>query len=62
MNHIIDFKEVNIQWEQISMEENHGSGCTEWYVEGIDDDGNEYGAIGEYQDDELINILDIEKL
>jgi len=54
--------QTEIDWQQINMEENHGSGCTEWYIEGYDDNNNLYGAIGSYQDDELVDVLDIEKL
>ena len=55
-------KKTKIDWEQITMEENHGSGCTEWYIEGYDNENNLYGASGIYQDDELVDVLDIEKL
>lgn len=55
-------KKTKIDWEQITMEENHGSGFTEWYIEGYDNENNLYGAIGSYTNDELVDVLDIEKL
>jgi len=62
MKHIVFNKEVEIEWEQQDLQEDHNSGCTEWSIQGIDKYQNEYTAIGWYQDNELIEVLDIEKL
>jgi hypothetical protein len=60
MKHVINNIEVEIHWEQLELEENHGSGCKEYSMIGTDDNGNEYSAIGHYQDDELIEIEDVQ--
>jgi hypothetical protein len=60
MKHTINDTEVDIDWSQYFLEENHGSGCTEWAINGEDENGNKYTAIGSYQDDELIEVTDIE--
>lgn len=60
MKHIIDGKEVNIEWEQLEIIERHDSGCVDWLVKGYGDDGIEYFGEGNYQDDELIDVIEIE--
>lgn len=62
MKHRINDIVVDIEWEQVSMEEDYGDGVTEWYMDGIDDNQNVYSAIGIYLHDELTDIVDIEKL
>lgn len=62
MQHRINDIVVDIEWEQVELGENHGSGCKEWLLEGSDDDGNIYTAIGWYQDNELTEVIDIEKI
>jgi len=62
MKHIIDNKEVNIDWEQVEIIDNHGSGCVDWMIKGEDEDGIEYWADGNYQDGELMEVSDIEIL
>lgn len=61
MKHTVFNKEVEIEWEQVELQEIH-SYCSEWSIKGIDKYQNEYTAIGWYQDNELIEVLDIEKL
>lgn len=60
MKHIIDNKEVNIEWEQLELSENHGSGCTNWIVQGEDEEGTMYFGDGSYQGDELMDVTEIE--
>ena len=62
MEHLIDGKKVNINWEQVEVIDNHGSGCTDWIIYGEDENGVEYYADGNYQDDELIEVSEIESL
>jgi len=58
--HIIDGKEITIDWERDCEIENHGSGCVYWGLSGLGSDGNEYIATGVYQYGELEEIQDIE--
>lgn len=60
MKHIIDGIEVNIDWEQVEVIDNHGSGCVDWVVQGYDEDNKEYFGDGNYQDDELTDVIEIE--
>lgn len=60
MKHIFEGKEIDIDWEQVEVIDNHGSGCVDWMVKGYDSDGGEYWADGNYQSGELIEITDIE--
>lgn len=60
MKHTIEGKEVNIDWEQVDLVDNHGSGCKEWSVSGEDENGITYFGSATYQDDELIEVNDIE--
>ena len=62
MEHIVFNEKVDIEWEQFELGENHRSGYKEWLLEGHDKEGNIYTAIGYYQNDELTDIVDIEKL
>jgi hypothetical protein len=62
MKHTINDKKVEIGWEQSEFQEEHGSGFTEWAISGLDDDGNEYTAIGYYQHDELTEVADIQQI
>jgi hypothetical protein len=58
MKHIIDGKEVDIDWEVGETYDNHGSGCKDVQLEGIGDDGNKYWASGNTQDGELVEVYD----
>ena len=60
MKHTINDKQVEIDWEQSDLIDNHGSGCKEYMVIGSDGQGIEYIGSGTYQDDELIEVTDIE--
>jgi len=60
MKHTINNIEVDIDWEQMELIENHGSGCKEWAINGEDAEGNKYSAMGTYQDDELEEITDVQ--
>jgi hypothetical protein len=62
MKHTINDKQVEIGWEQSDLIDNHGSGCKEYMVIGYDDQGKKYIGSGTYQDDELIEVLDIEQI
>jgi hypothetical protein len=62
MEHIVFNEKVDIEWEQVELGENHRSGYTEWLLEGHDKEDNIYTAVGYYQNDELTDIVDIEKL
>jgi len=62
MKHTIEGIEVEIEWEQEFMIENHGSGDEEWAVIGEGDDGRMYYGDGNYQHGELIDVIEIEKL
>lgn len=62
MNHLISNEEVNIEWERIALEENHGSGCTFYHLHGEGDNGKTYVATGIYQNDDLIEIEEIEEI
>lgn len=61
MKHIIENKEVNIDWDQKEILDNHGSGCQDWMIEGEDEDGVKYFAQGNYQSGELMEVTDIEE-
>lgn len=61
MKHLINGKEVNIDWEQMFVIDNHGSGCVDRAIKGIDEDENEYQAQGNYQGDELMEVTEIEE-
>lgn len=54
-------EQIKIEWQQRHLEENHGSGCTYWIVDGEDDNGNKFTGLGNYQGDELIDVTDIEE-
>lgn len=60
MKHEINGKEVNIEWEQDELIDRHDSGFANYSVNGIDDDGNEYEAIGDYLSGELEDVNEIE--
>ena len=60
MKHEINGVIVSIDWEQVGVIDNHGSGCVDWMVKGDSDDGKEYYADGNYQDGELVEVSDIE--
>ena len=60
MKHIIDGREVNIDWQKVEIIDNHGSGCVDWVVKGDGDDGKEYWGDGNYQHDELTDVIEIE--
>ena len=60
MKHIIDGKEVNIDWQKVEIIDNQGSGCVDWMVKGEGDDGKEYWGDGNYQHDELVDVIEIE--
>ncbi|MEB0262905.1 hypothetical protein [Mucilaginibacter sp. 10I4] len=64
MKHIIEGKEVNIDWEIGETIDNHGSGCKDVQLSGEGDDRNMYFASGNSQDDELVEVYedDIEVL
>lgn len=62
MKHIIEGQEVDIDWEQVEIIDNHGSGCIDWMVKGTGDDGKEYYGDGNYQSGELIEVTEIEEL
>jgi hypothetical protein len=49
-----------ITWEKGELIENHGSGCKEYAMNGVDKDGIEYIATGVYQDGVFEEIIDIE--
>lgn len=58
MKHIIEGKEVNIDWEVGDTIDNHGSGCRDVQLSGYGDGGKEYGASGNTQGDELVEVYD----
>ena len=60
MKHIIDGREVNIDWQQVEIIDNHGSGCVDLMVKGDGDDGKVYWGNGNYQDGELTDVIEIE--
>jgi len=62
MKHTINDIVVDIDWQKHDFIDNHGSGCREYLVIGEDDEGNEYIGTANYQDDELIEVTDIEKI
>lgn len=62
MKHTINDIVIDIDWGKAFFIENHGSGCKDYGVVGIGDDGNSYSGDGTYQDDELIEVTDIEKI
>lgn len=62
MKHTINNTEVEIDWDKIVLVDNHGSGCTQWVVQGVDKEGNEYVGDATYQDNELIEVEEIEKI
>ena len=61
MKHTVNNTEVEISWTKIEMVERHDSGCTEWNISGVDEHENYYGGSGTYQDDELIEVIDVEE-
>lgn len=62
MKHTINDIVIHIDWEQNELIDNHGSGCKEYSAIGTDDEGNEYIGSATYQDDELIEVIDIEQI
>lgn len=46
MKHIIDGKEINIDWEVVETVDNLGNGCREVSLKGEGDDGNTYSGCG----------------
>ena len=58
MKHIIDGKEVIIDWEIGETIDNHGSGCKDVQLSGEDADGNRYMASGNSQDGELVEVYE----
>jgi hypothetical protein len=58
MKHIIDGKEVEIDWEIGETIDNHGSGCRDVQLSGEDKDGNLYLASGNSQDGELVEVYE----
>lgn len=64
MKHLIDGKEVQIDWEIGETIDNHGSGCRDVQLSGEGDDGKTYLASGNSQDGELVEVYedDIEVL
>lgn len=62
MKHIIDEIEINIDWDRKQLIDNHGSGCSDWIIEGEGSDGNKYSGCGNYQDGELIEVTEIEEV
>ena len=61
MKHIINNREVNIDWEKDEIIDKHDSGCEDWAVRGESDNGSLYYGQGNYQDDELIDVFEIEE-
>ena len=62
MNHFISEEEINIEWDRTQLIDNHGSGCSEWIVEGEGSDGKKYTGTCQYQSDQLISVDEIELL
>ena len=62
MKHVIENLEISINWEQIELTEVHDSGCTEWAVEGEGSNDKVYQGNATYQDDELIEVINIEEI
>lgn len=60
MKHIIDGKEVEIDWEIGETIDNHGSGCKDVQLTGYDLEDNKYYASGNTQDGELISVYEDE--
>ena len=61
MKHIIDGKQVDIDWEKVELIEYYGSGESDWRVSGYDfKSDKEYFGDANYQDDELIEVTGIE--
>lgn len=61
MKHTINNTEVEIDWDKVFLIEQHDSGCSQWSVQGIDKDWNEYTGDATYQDGELIEVEEIYK-
>lgn len=62
MQHRINDIVIDIDWSKHELIDNHGSGCKEYGVVGICEDGNRYSGDATYQDDELIEVINIEKI
>ena len=60
MKHIIENREVHIDWEVGETIDNHGSGCKDVQLTGVDVLGNCYYADGNTQDGELVEVYEIE--
>lgn len=64
MKHIIEGKEITIDWEIGETIDYYGSGCRDVQLTGTGSDGKEYGASGNTQDGELVEVYenDIEEV
>jgi len=62
MKHTVNNTEVDIDWNKAFFIENHGSGCVDYGVIGIHEDGKCYSGDGNYQDGELIEVINIEEI
>lgn len=61
MKHLINHKEVEIDWDKQFIIDNHDSGCQDWAIKGEGDDGKTYVAQGFYLSGELEEVTEIEE-
>ena len=62
MKHTINNTEVEIDWDKVFLVENHESGCKEYAVMGIGDNKVAYSGNATFQDEELIEVINIEEI